>query len=247
MGLKGRIIEEQLGKRQLFIYVPPSYQITRKYFPVIYAHDGENLKELMASIMPNLEEGFKDGIYKEFILVAIYSKERIHEYTPWLAAALNERFEAFKGNGKTYLSFITNELKVHIDKHYRTLTEKEDTTIMGYSFGGLISIYAAFETTCFGKIVSISGSFWYENILSYMEEHKFANSDVKIYMSYGSREGSNKDNRQADTVQCAQIAGSLVKEKLVNKGELYVYTDDGEHHDYRIDRYQLALKWIAKK
>ena len=44
-----------------------------------------------------------------------------------------------------YLKFIIDELKPYIDENYQTLTDQENTFIMGSSMGGLISSYAISE------------------------------------------------------------------------------------------------------
>ncbi len=47
--------------------------------------------------------------------------------------------------GDEYLRFLVGELKPYIDSHYSTLTDRENTIIMGASMGGLISLYAICE------------------------------------------------------------------------------------------------------
>jgi predicted alpha/beta superfamily hydrolase len=44
-----------------------------------------------------------------------------------------------------YLRFLTGELKLFIDANFRTQPQRETTTIMGSSMGGLISLYALCE------------------------------------------------------------------------------------------------------
>ncbi|MDI5790291.1 alpha/beta hydrolase-fold protein [Bacillus licheniformis] len=47
---------------------------------------------------------------------------------------------------------MANRLKPHIDRHYRTNPSREQTGIIGKSFGGLISVYTAFlASETFGK------------------------------------------------------------------------------------------------
>lgn len=245
--MQGKLIHDQIEGRQLVIYLPPNYEESKEAFPVIYAHDGKEIEKLISNMMPQVEHQFNEEGHKAFILVGIYSDERIHEYTPWPAPALGERFEDFKGQGKSYLSFIVEQVIPYINETYRTLKDVKDTALMGYSLGGLISIYAAYETKTFGKIASISGSFWYQNMVDYVKVNEVLNKELEIFMSYGKAEGCKKQNRQAQAVPCAQEVSHILRKQLGGTENFYVYTDDGGHHEYASLRYQRALEWLSKK
>lgn len=47
---------------------------------VIYAHDGKEIEKLISNMMPQVEHQFNEEGHKAFILVGIYSDERIYEY-----------------------------------------------------------------------------------------------------------------------------------------------------------------------
>ena len=244
--MQGKVIHDQIGKRQLVIYLPPDYEENKEGFPVIYAQDGKQVEKILPTIMTEVESKFNEPGYQAFILVGIYSNERIHEYTPWPAPALGDRFEAFKGQGKEYLLFIEQQLMPYINANYKVLKGSRYTAIMGYSLGGLISMYSAYQTTAFGKIASISGSYWYKDMVRYIEENELINKEAKVFMSYGSQEGCKKQNIQKQAVPCAQKVNQLLREKLIYKEAFICYTDDGGHHEYADLRYQRALVWLAK-
>lgn len=244
--MQGQLIHDQIGNRQLIIYLPPDYETSKEGFPVIYAQDGKQVEKLLPNIISEMESKFSEHGYQSFILIGIYSDERIHEYTPWPAPALGDRFEAFKGQGDAYLLFIEKELMPYIHARYKVLKEARDTAIMGYSLGGLLSMYSAYKTIAFGKIAAISGSFWYKDMVDYIETHELLNKEVKIFMSYGSEEGHKKENIQKQAVPCAQKVSHLLQEKITYKEDFACYTDDGGHHEYANVRYQRALEWLSK-
>jgi enterochelin esterase-like enzyme len=159
--------------RDVMVWLPPSYnKLPNKRYPVLYVHDGQNV------FMPNsiyngewrLDEVadslIKTGTTEEFIIVAINNtKDRWVEYsgTP---------------EGMNYLKFIVNNLKLFIDKNYRTKADKNNTAIMGSSMGGLISFYMVWlYPNVFSKAACLSSGFTYDegHIIS-----KFSKSSKKL-------------------------------------------------------------------
>lgn len=245
MMLEGKVIKETIEGRQIFVYLPPNYDISTKNFPVVYVHDGKELEQIIEIVMQEVEKSFVEYKKDGFILVGIYANERIHEYTPWPAKALNPKFQDFKGEGELYLNWIIDKVVPYVNLNYKSLQTPSHNAIMGYSLGGLISMYAAFRKSYFGKSISISGSFWYERVVDFIEEHELINEQMKIYMSYGMQEGKEKKTIQAEAVICAERVKESLQRKLKGENLVYVYTDNGGHHDHLITRYQNALKWLV--
>lgn len=153
---------DHVQPRNLSIYLPAGYSADGdETYPVIYAHDGQNLFEPGRSyggVEWQLDETatalFAGDAVRPAIIVGIWNtNERWQEYAPqkaierltgdmasdWLGTELPEL------KGDAYLRFITQELKPYIDTTYRTQTDAENTLIMGSSMGGLISLYAVAE------------------------------------------------------------------------------------------------------
>jgi predicted alpha/beta superfamily hydrolase len=148
--------------RNLSIYLPAGYRADGDAtYPVIYAHDGQNLFTpgfSYGGVEWGLDEAathlFAGGDARPAIIVGIWNtSERWQEYAPqkaierltgevdsdWLGSELPEL------KGDAYLRFITEELKPYIDATYRTQADADNTLIMGSSMGGLISLYAIAE------------------------------------------------------------------------------------------------------
>ena len=148
--------------RNLSIWLPAGYGADPEMrYPVIYAHDGQNLFEPGYSyggvewgLDETAERLIKDGTLPPAIIVGIWNTDaRWQEYAPqkviesltgdtaseWLGADLPEL------KGDAYLRFIVDELKPFIDTNYQTRPEQDHTFIMGSSMGGLISLYAVAE------------------------------------------------------------------------------------------------------
>ncbi len=98
------------------------------------------------------------------------------------------------GGADNFLGFIKNELFPVVNKNYRT--NPDSNTIMGLSFGGLLSTYVLVtQPDMFRNYIIISPSlFWNGNSIlktesEYFSKHKDLNKVV--YMAYGSLDDKN--------------------------------------------------------
>jgi predicted alpha/beta superfamily hydrolase len=172
--------------RDVMVWLPSSYnKLPNKRYPVLYVHDGQNV------FMPNsiyngewrLDEVadslIKTGTTEEFIIVAINNtKDRWVEYsgTP---------------EGMNYLKFIVNNLKLFIDKNYRTKTDKNNTAIMGSSMGGLISFYMVWlYPNVFSKAACLSSGFTYDegHIISKFSKSSKKLPGTRLYLDCGDQD-----------------------------------------------------------
>ena len=195
----------QLGrKRTIRMYFPPDYS-SGKRFPVIYMHDGQNLFDDATAFSGEWKvDEILDSLYKynrfSCIVVGIYNGEgqRMNELSPWHNDSLN-----LGGDGDKYAKFIVKTLKPFIDSHYRTLTDRENTVIMGSSMGGLMSLYMALEyPEIFGKAGIFSPSLWFSpKIFEMMQKHKLKMLQ-KFYLISGAKEGNQTvyNTLKADSV-----------------------------------------------
>ncbi len=179
-------------QRNIWVYLPPNYDNNKK-FPVIYMHDAQNVFEATQS---NGFGKWQAGaaltkLYEttgwSCIAVAIEhgNEHRLSEYSPWATA------ENGGGEGKSYMEFITETLKPAVDKHFKTLTDAQNTAIMGSSMGGLISMYAALaHGDVFGKVGVFSPSFWWSDDLYELAANKQFNNVQKLVLLAGGKESN---------------------------------------------------------
>lgn len=157
-------IPELSRTRRIWLYLPPDYQTTTKYYPVLYMQDGQNLFDDNTSfsgewhVDETLNTLHAQGDYG-CIVVGIDNggQYRLDEYSPWLNAEYNEG-----GEGEEYANFMVNTLKPYIDAHFRTLPGRSTTAVAGSSMGALISMYAFSEhQDVYGKAGIFSPAFWF--------------------------------------------------------------------------------------
>ncbi|NPV02720.1 MAG: alpha/beta hydrolase [Brevinematales bacterium] len=185
----------------VIVYLPKDYAASGKKYPVLYAHDGQNLFDAKTSFAgewqmdENLDLLVKEGYVDGVIIVGIWNTaNRIGDYTPTLIN--NEYVKNQGGNLTNYAKFIIEELKPFIDTNYRTLTDRKNTGLIGSSLGGLASFYLlGMHPEVFGKAAAISASFWWDNerVIADMDKMKFP-KDVKIYLDGGFKEGADESS-----------------------------------------------------
>lgn len=231
-------------KRTIRLYLPPNYS-TGGLFPVIYMHDGQNLFDNATSFAGEWKvDEILDSLYTyrgfSAIVVAIYNdeKERINEYSPWKNDSLG-----IGGDGDKYVKFIVNTLKPFIDRHYRTLSGRENTAIMGSSMGGLISLYAALEyPDVFGKAAIFSPSLWFSPKMNiYLQKYK-RKKVQQLYFLVGEKEGVGMIEDLNRTLELLKNAGF--------DDEYYVKTKiapDGRHAEWFWSReFGEAIRYLYK-
>ena len=142
------------------VFLPPGYyENTLKKYPVLYMHDGHNLFFKEEAFVGNtwrtdevLEMLDKMNAIEEVIVVGIYPKDRMSEYT----------LPGYEDYGR----FLVEILKPLIDAKYRTLADSPNTAVMGSSLGGVVSFYLGWQwPDVFGKIACLSSTFSYGNDL----------------------------------------------------------------------------------
>lgn len=175
--------------RDVVVWLPPSYEdLPDRNYPVLYAHDGQNLMDQSTSygrewrLDEVADSLMRVGEIEEFIIVAISNtKDRWVEYsgTP---------------EGMDYLNFIVDNLKPFIDEHYRTKKDQANTAMMGSSMGGLISFYMAWlHPDVFSKAAGLSSGFAFDdgNILKQVAESNKKLPGTRLYLDCGDQELDN--------------------------------------------------------
>ncbi|HEY3425340.1 MAG TPA: alpha/beta hydrolase-fold protein [Negativicutes bacterium] len=242
--MKGEMVHTMCKEWRICIYLPPTYKIQLQGFPVVYIQDEGYL---FRDHLNDLEEMTKSGKLQAMIFVGIKPNNRNNEYTPWNAKAILDQHEDYGGQGATYLNFLANDLKPYIDKNYNTLSSPENTGIAGASFGGLISMYAAYlHPEAFGRIASISGSFWYERFIEFMQSNDIVPNGCKIYMDVGTMEGVTKKSLQKNMVARNQEAYAILLAKGLSQKDCRFVMAEGAVHDrtFFVRRFPAALQWL---
>lgn len=185
------------GARKLWIYLPPSYERGDRDYPVLFAHDGQNLfdDELSFSGEWRFDETMEalareEGIEAIVVAVANSGSERMTEYSP------------FTGTGEAYVDYLVDEVQPLVAESFRIARDPARTGVIGSSAGGTISLYAiAARPDVFGLAGVLSPAFWWlrEAMFDYLRGRDVVG---RIYMDIGDRErGVDNMLRMADALK----------------------------------------------
>jgi predicted alpha/beta superfamily hydrolase len=173
------------NRRDILVYLPPSYAAGDQHYPVIYMHDAQNLFDPATSFAGEVwrvDETLTALSYQGLEAIAVgvphAGEQRMHEYNPF-------------DRGDAYLAFIVDTLRPIINHDFRSLAERSQTGIMGSSLGGLISLYAFFRYPhVFGLAGALSPALWVQrgSINEYVRAAPF--SPGRIYIDNGTQEAN---------------------------------------------------------
>ena len=162
---RGRFVEIErvaaagLPDQHVSIWLPPGYDGSKRRYPVLYMHDGQNLFDPANAAFGKVWAADKamlavmaSGTVEPHIIVGVWSpgSDRYRQYLPkdiYLAASpgLRAQMDQFAGGpivSDLYLEWLAGPLKQRIDSSYRTKPGPRHTAIAGSSMGGLMSCYA---------------------------------------------------------------------------------------------------------
>lgn len=229
--------------RRVWVYLPLDYYRTEKAYPVIYMQDGQNLFDVSTSYSGEwqVDESMNllqaQGDYGAIVVgVDNGGMNRLNEYSPWRNANYGG------GEGDAYTDFLVHTLKPYIDKHYRTMPEREATGIIGSSMGALIAMYAGFKyPEVFSKLGIFSPSFWFGNNIFKVVRERIKFLPTKIYMVGGERESPTMISNMKTMYATLQSIG-FQKDEL----EL-IARPDGMHSEWFWCReFPIAYQWLFK-
>jgi predicted alpha/beta superfamily hydrolase len=176
--------------RTVRLYLPPGYEHSRRRYPVLYMHDGQNLFDAATSyagewgVDETLNALAKSRDLK-LIVVGIDhgGTARMRELNPW------DNAEFGQGEGEQYMAFVVKVVKPWVDEHYRTLPGRRHTAIMGSSMGALISSFAISRyPEVFGAAGLFSPAYWAgQQVFDVTAAHP-PPPDTRVYLYAGGSE-----------------------------------------------------------
>jgi len=212
---------EFISSRNIDVWLPSDYDKSKKY-SVLYMNDGQVLFDPSFSWL-NDEWGVDEMMGKllreksieNTIVVGIWNSDlgRVGDYFPQKPfESLDQsyvdsiRIELDKVeytkdmmkeiHSDNYLKFLVEELKPLIDEKYATIPDKENTFIMGSSYGGLISMYAISEYPDVFKGAACLSTHWIgtfndnpamaQSFIDYFGKNVPDPKSHKLYFDYGT-------------------------------------------------------------
>jgi predicted alpha/beta superfamily hydrolase len=224
--------------RRIWVYLPASYAASRKKYPVLYLHDGQNVFDDSTSFSG--EWGVDEALdsmgllIQECIVVAIDhgGEKRINEYSPYHMEKWG------KGEGDAYVDFLVKTLMPRIRKTYRVKQGRTHRFIAGSSMGGLISFYALLRyPKTFGGAGVFSPAFWIAPQIKEVIPVKGRRIKSRIYFYAGKAESETM------VPQMLQVFEPMNKHSKARMKT--VIRTDGQHNEARWrQEFPLFYQWL---
>jgi len=234
--------------RDISVYLPPGYDNdkSRKY-PVLYMQDGQNIFDEATSFFAG-KEGHWDEVSEKLIaqhaiepliIVGVSSSglARVNEFTPPAAGPRQG------GQADRYGRMLVEEIKPFIDSHYRTMTQRSQTSLGGVSLGGLATLYLGLKyKEVFGQLAITSpAAFWDDAMILRYVRSLPAKTNQRIYLSVGTAE-------PADFLNSTRNLRQILIRKGWKEGSDFGYVEvEGAQHgpDNRSIRVDHALRFLS--
>jgi predicted alpha/beta superfamily hydrolase len=235
----------QLGnRRDLLVYLPPSYASGDRRYTAVYMHDGQNLFDRATSfagaweVDRMLDAASRAGLEAIVVGIPNAGEQRITEYSPF------QDGRAGGGRGDAYVSFLRDTVKPIIDAEFRTRTEPRDTGIAGASMGGLISLYALVaRPDTFGFAAAFSPSLWFAERAIFGTIEAMSHPVGRVYVDIGTGE-------RAGAVADVKRLRDLLLEKGYRRGHdlFWIIEKGGRHHEQSWGRrLRHALEFLVER
>ena len=177
------------NRRDILVYLPPSYERSSRRYPVLYMHDGQNLFDEATSycgewrVDETMQRLSAEGLEAIVVGIPNAGKQRLAEYSPFRDPRIGP------ARGASYLRFVGHTVKPLVDRAFRTRPGAPDTAIIGSSMGALISLYAGFRfPTIFGLVGALSPALWVGRGALFPFVERTSGAPRRIYLDGGTAE-----------------------------------------------------------
>lgn len=227
--------------RRVWVYLPQDYDGSKKKYPVLYMHDGQNVFEDSTSFSGEwgVDEAL-DTLEKHWggmIVVAVDNggSKRMNEYAPYDMPRFG------KGEGDKYVDFLVKTLRPYINKQYRTKKCGKHNYIAGSSMGGLISFYALLKyPKKWGGAGIFSPAFWIVPQLKEAVAERGKKVRGKVYFFAGQQES---ETMVPDMLAVFQSLHRRSKAKIIS-----VIRSEGKHNEATWRReFPLLYQWMMTR
>lgn len=132
-------------------------------------------------------------------VVAISGFDWNNDMTPWSAPNVAVTEPPFMGNAETFLHALTGRI-IPVAEEALGLEGDVERTLCGISLSGLFALWAWMTDSHFSNVGSISGSFWYDGLLDWVDSHT-THRDGKARFLVGDLEGGTNGNARFANIQ----------------------------------------------
>ena len=171
-------------------------------------------------------------------LAVITGMDWDNDLTPWPAQNVPPSDPPFEGHAAEFLQRLETDVIPAIEGDGRYTR-----TLCGISLSGLFTLWAWMQTDTFANIGSLSGSFWYEGFMQWLEANARAKAG-RAYFSLGTKEGGPRGPKPFSRIQEQPRETVTI---LKSKGIACTFAPvPGTHFAPAAPRIEKMLDWLAE-
>ncbi|MCQ2147122.1 MAG: hypothetical protein MJZ16_06350 [Bacteroidales bacterium] len=163
------------------------------------------------------------------------------DLTPWEAEGVFKKGKPFGGKSEEFLKALTEEIIPETELKLGIRNPKR--SLVGISLSGLFTLWAIHRCDAFSSAGIISGSFWYDNLVTWIKANKISTRIEKIYITLGDREKNTKNSR----MNCVEVNTNEIVQHIENKGiNLEYILFEGTHFSPILPRLKNTFEFLNK-
>ena len=238
--MKGNLETASLCGWKTAVYIPEG---GKEKIPLLYILGGKNIKEELADLRVLWEKTESEKAFP-FLLAGLGASDWNSAYSPWPAPPLTREGEEFAGRASETGRFLIEEYLPYVCERFPASERRENRAVVGYSLGGLGTLYLFLETGEFAGAASCSGSLWYPGWCKYMEKASLPKEPGYVYLSLGRAEKRIRSRLMGCNPECTERTSALLSQRMAMGSQVVFQWNNGGHGYEVTARILRAISWL---
>ena len=175
-----------------------------------------------------------------FNLVSIYDFNADADLSPWEAENIWKGQPPFSGKAAEHLQELIESVFPEVESHLPAPSSY--LAMAGYSLAGLFTLWSVWNTDCFKRIACISSSFWYPDLITYIQTHQMMAKPAYLYFSLGDKESKTKHPLMKQVEERTQTVYELIQAQQI---PTIFEMNPGNHFKDSDKRTARGIQWIV--
>lgn len=161
-------------------------------------------------------------------------------FSPWPAKGVPAGTPDFKGQSPQFLKALQESVVPEVEKRLG-ISPNVERTLVGVSMSGLFALWQWALCDTFHNIASLSGSFWYEGFVDWLERKNLPKKNGVAYFLLGNQESKSRVKEfQSVAADTAIVVDTLKKAGIRTQFE----SVPGDHYSNPVPRLNDAFSAI---
>lgn len=176
------------------------------------------------------------------------------ELSPWPAEGVWKGQAPYKGLASEHLRWLTEQCIPEVEARIAAtapegILQRQNRPlqflpiIAGYSLAGLFALWAAWNSDCFHRVASVSGSMWYPGFREYIRDYAPRTSLERAYFSLGDKESRTRHPLMGQVDACTS---DIVEAVRSHCPDTVFQWNPGNHFDRPDYRMARAIAWLLR-